>query len=115
MPERSSHLLLRDILDAITAIQRYTDGMNFEQFSADSKTRDAVLRNIQVIGEAAKRVPQALKDKLPEVQWQRIVRSRHIVVHDYFGVDYEIIWRIVEAHLPPLFDAISKILSEYEE
>jgi uncharacterized protein with HEPN domain len=114
MPERSSPLLLQDILDAIGAIREYTKDMSFEDFLADRRTRDAVLHNIQGIGEAAKRVPQDVKDTYPEVEWiewMRIIRSRHILVHDDFGVDYEIVWRIVDVHLHPLEAAITIILA----
>lgn len=112
MPERSSLLLLEDMLDAIASIRNYTEGMSYVEFLADKKTQDAVLRNLHVLGEAAKRVSQAIKETHPEVEWQRIIRSRHILVHDYFSVDYEIVWRIVEVHLQPLHDALLKITEE---
>ncbi len=112
MAERSSNLLLFDILESIHNIREYTTGMNFEQFIGDKKTLDAVLRNIQIIGEAAKRVPQDVKAAHPEIEWMRIIRSRHILVHDYFGVDYEIVWRIIEVHLLPLETAISAMVRE---
>ena len=70
------------------------------------------MRNIQIIGEAAKRVPQDVKAAHPEIEWMRIIRSQHILVHDYFGVDYEIVWRIIEVHLPPLETAISAMVRE---
>lgn len=96
MSERVPRLLLADILDSVEAILSYTNQMSYEEFLADRKTKDAVARNIAVIGEAAKRIPDVVKTKYPLVEWQRIIRSRHIVVHEYAGVDYEIIWRILK-------------------
>lgn len=111
MSERQSSILLSDMLDSISAILEYTNGMNFESFLGDRKTRDAVVRNLQVLGEAANRVPKMSRHEYAEIEWMRIIRSRHILVHDYAGIDYEIVWRIIEVHLPPLKDALEDILN----
>jgi len=114
MSERQPSILLSDMLDSIDAILEYTNGMDFEVFLGDRKTRDAVVRNLQVLGEAANRVPKISRDVYPEIEWMRIIRSRHILVHDYAGIDYEIVWRIIEVHLPPLKDALRDILNHSE-
>lgn len=101
MSERDPRILVSDMLEAIERIRAYTEGMSFDQFRQDKKTSDAVLRNFQVLGEAANHVPEGVRLMAPDVEWERIVRSRHIV-HRYFGVDFEIVWRIVDVHLPPL-------------
>jgi uncharacterized protein with HEPN domain len=101
MSERQPQVLIGDMREAVERIRAYTEGMDFEQFLRDRKTGDAVLRNLQVLGEAASRVPHHVREAAPEIEWQRIIRSRHIVVHAYFGVDLEIVWRIVQVHLPP--------------
>jgi uncharacterized protein with HEPN domain len=111
MSERIPRLLLEDMLDSVTHIYKYTEGFNFDDFIADRKTRDAVIRNLQVLGEAANRVPKAIRELYPEIEWMRIIRSRHILVHDYAGIDYEIVWRIVEIHLRPLQETLNVILS----
>ena len=111
MSEREPRLLLHDMLEAIERIQSYTIGMNYEQFVRDHKTVDAVLRNLSVLGEAAKRVPETLRNQAPEIDWERIIRSLHIVVHNYFGVDEQIVWRIIEIHLPPLRKALLGLLA----
>lgn len=110
MSERPPHVLVADMLEAVGRVLVYTAGMTYAQFCADPKTIDAVLRNLQVLGEAANRVPEAVRAQAPEVEWTRIIRSRHVVVHEYFGVDREIVWRIVEAHLPPLRTALAALL-----
>ncbi|WP_353722798.1 DUF86 domain-containing protein [Dyadobacter sp. 676] len=102
MSDRPSGILLSDMLDSISAILDYSAGMSFHAFMEDRKTRDAVIRNLQVLGEAANRVPKRVREQHPEIEWMRIIRSRHILVHNYAGVDYEIVWRIIEVHLPPL-------------
>lgn len=111
MSKRSAEYLLNDMLDAIEAIHSFTAGYSFEEFVTDRKTHDAVFRNVQVLGEAANRVPSDFRDSHPQVEWMRIIRSRHILVHDYFGIDHEIIWRIITTHLPPLKLALSDILT----
>ena len=112
MSKRSSNYLLNDMLDAIRAIGEFTDGYTYEMFLEDRKTHDAVVRNIQVLGEAANRIPVDYRDQHPEIEWMKIIRSRHILVHDYFGIDYEIIWRIITFHLPPLHEAVQTILTK---
>ncbi|WP_026631945.1 HepT-like ribonuclease domain-containing protein [Dyadobacter alkalitolerans] len=106
MSERAPSILF---LDSVETVLEYTLGMSFDDFLADRKTRDAVIRNIQVLGEAANRVPKDIREQYPEIEWMRIIRSRHILVHDYAGIDYEIVWRIIEIHLPPLKDVLLKM------
>ena len=109
MSERAVHILVADMLEAVERIRTYTEGITFDEFLQDHKTSDAVLRNLQVLGEAASRVPEAVRMLAPEIEWKRIIRSRHIVVHDYFGIDYEIVWRIVQVHLPPLRNSLTRL------
>lgn len=103
-------MLVIDILACIDRIQEYTSGMSFDDFNSDSKTRDAVLRNIMVIGEAANRMPNDFRAQNPEIEWNKIIRSRNIVSHDYDDVDYDIIWKIVTVHLPANQKSLELIL-----
>ena len=109
MSKRESGLLLEDILDSITKIKAYTAGYSFEEFINDTKTSDAVIRNFEIIGEAANRLPDEIKDKYTHVDCFRIRGFRNRIVHDYMGVDYTIVWQIVENDLDSLHDEISKI------
>ncbi|QRR02949.1 HepT-like ribonuclease domain-containing protein [Dyadobacter sandarakinus] len=115
MSERSPSILLADMLDSVNTIFEFTSDLDYEGFLKDRKTRDAVIRNLQVLGEAANRVPKSDREKYPTIEWMRIIRSRHILVHDYAGIDYEIVWRIVEVHLRPLQAALSQILNQQDE
>jgi len=99
------------MMDAIIAIERYTDGYDFEQFVTDAKTGDAVARNLMILGEAANRIPIDYREQHPDVEWTRIIRSRHVIVHDYFDLDHEIIWRIITVHLPELKQTLNSLLS----
>lgn len=111
MSERIPSILFADMLDCVDTVFEYTAGMDFDKFLNDRKTRDAVIRNIQVLGEAANRVPKEVREQYPDIEWMRIIRSRHILVHDYAGIDFEIVWRIVEVHLYPLREALIKIVA----
>lgn len=86
MSERDPGILIADMLEAAERIREYTEGLSFDQFRNDTKTSDAVLRNLQVLGEAANHVPERIRSMAPDIEWGRIIRSRHIVVHHYFGV-----------------------------
>lgn len=102
MSNRSPELLIEDILDSAKKIQRYTAGMGFEQFVADDKTVDAVVRNFEIIGEATNRLPDDFKAQRSNIDWDRIRGFRNRIVHDYFGIDYSIVWNIIEKYLPAL-------------
>jgi uncharacterized protein with HEPN domain len=110
MSKRSVSYLLADMLDAIQATSEFTEDIDYQSFLADRKTRDAVVRNVQILGEAANRVPAIYRDQHPDVEWIKIIRSRHILVHDYFGVDYEIIWQIITVHLPILKPILERLI-----
>ncbi|HET6256532.1 MAG TPA: DUF86 domain-containing protein [Puia sp.] len=111
MSKRSSQLLLEDIVECAKKILSYTEGLSFEQFVADSKTADAVIRNFEVIGEAANRLPEELKDQYPQIDWHRIRGFRNRIIHDYMGIDYKIVWQVKENFLPDLIRKITDILS----
>lgn len=109
MSDRSPKLLVEDILESAKKIQRYTDGLSFEQFTLDEKTVDAVARNFEIIGEAANRLPEEFKAQHPNIEWNRIRGFRNRIVHDYFGIDYEIVWKIKENYLPELEAELEKL------
>ena len=110
MSKRSTKLLLEDILDSARKVLLYTDGMNYDNFIQDSKTVDAVTRNFEIIGEAANKIPEEFKDNNPSIDWHRIRGFRNRLVHDYFGIDYSIIWNIKETILEKLISDISVLL-----
>jgi len=102
MSNRPIHLLIDDMLDAIGRIEQYTQDMFYETFSNDQKTIDAVVRNLEIIGEAANRLPDEFKEKQSDVEWYKVVGLRHRIVHEYFGIDVQIIWQILQNDLPVL-------------
>ena len=108
---RDHKLYLQDILDACGKIRAYTIGLDFESFNSDSKTLDAVLRNLEILSEAAKNLPQEVRNLNPHIDWKRIAGLRIILAHTYFGVDAGIIWDIIQNELPRLRSGIEKVLS----
>eukprot|EP01041_Mallomonas_annulata_P032472 gene32472-54957_t len=90
--QKSTDLLIDDILDSGHKILDYTYGLTLEQFSVDSKTVDAVIRNFEIIGEAANRLSEDFKETHSEIDWHKIRGFRNRIVHDYFGIDYSIVW-----------------------
>lgn len=102
MSRRSVRLLLDDMLEATERIERYVAGMDQPAFLADEKTSDAVVRNLEILGEAAAHVPDDFRASTSELEWPRIVGLRNRVVHGYFAVDLELVWRIVVSDLPAL-------------
>ena len=102
MPERDAAILLEDIRAAMARINRYTIGLDRETFLADEKTVDAVVRNLEIIGEAARRLPDQFKQAHLEIPWPQIAGLRNRIVHDYFGLDLHLIWHILHADLKDL-------------
>ena len=106
---------LRDIIDAVEKIEKFTEGMDSERFYADDKTAYAVIRALEIIGEATKKVPQNIKERYPQVAWREMAGIRDKLIHDYFGVNLEVIWKTVQEDLPTLKPRILQILQENAE
>jgi uncharacterized protein with HEPN domain len=102
MSKRDWTLFLQDMLESIGNIAQYTSGMSFQDFLKDTRTRDAVVRNLEVLGEAARRIPDDIRERYPEIPWAQIVGLRNRLIHGYFLVDYGIVWEIVQDELPQL-------------
>lgn len=95
MSKRDWKILFEDMVESIEKIEHYTDGISFDDFAVNSMVIDAVIRNIEVIGEASKNIPEAVKERYPYIPWQKLGGIRNRIVHEYFGVDISIIWFIV--------------------
>lgn len=110
--ERNYQMLLADIQTAMIRIAEYIEGYNFDHFKKDYKTVDAVIRNFEIIGEAPKNLDEKIKENYPDVPWQEMYYLRNSVSHEYFGVDYEIIWDVATNYLPGNKVQIDQIISE---
>ena len=106
---KDDRLYLLHIRDAITAIVDYTRGGR-EAFLSDPKTQDAVLRKLEVVGEAVKHLSSSSKDRAPEVPWRAISGLRDKLIHEYFGVNLSLVWEVVERDLPPLRAKVESLL-----
>lgn len=112
MSERSARAFLQDMFEAIQRILTYVDGLDYEAFRNDYKTQDAVLRNLEVLGEAAKRIPTEIVEQHPELPWQAMARTRDRLIHHYFGVNLDIVWSIVELELPDVVAKLEEIINQ---
>jgi uncharacterized protein with HEPN domain len=107
---RDWRLYADDIVESCGKIRRYVSGMTFEEFVADDRTRDAVIRNIEVIGEAAKNLPDEVIARAPEVEWRKVRGMRDVVAHGYFGLDLKVVWSIATTKVEELESTVRKIL-----
>ncbi len=103
---------LNDILENIADIREFTSGLTRESFSVDKKTMKAVVRSLEVIGEAANKLPEHVRNRYPQISWQEIIGMRNRLIHEYFGIDLDIVWQTIEEDLKPLEDAVKKIMAE---
>lgn len=109
---RDYRVYLEDILEASGKIYSYTAGLSYEGFRESSMVVDAVIRNLEVIGEAIKQLPEPLREQYPDIPWKRIAGLRDILIHAYFGIDFEVIWDVITTKLPTLQERVQQILSQ---
>lgn len=112
MTTRDWKMRIQDILVCIGKIQQYTEGMSFEEFKGNDKTIDAVIRNFEIIGEAASHIPERVQEKYPDLGWLEMRGMRNIMIHEYFGVSLPILWHTVVHDLGPLAVSLKRILED---
>lgn len=113
MKEYKPYLL--DVLDCIAKIKRYIHDHDFETFCSDDRTADAVIRNVEVIGEAIKQVPEIVRKKYPDIPWRQIAGMRDKLIHDYLGVDLEYVWNVADKRIDGLAKEIKAIIDREKE
>lgn len=101
---------LNDIIAAIAEVEEFTSGMNYDDFAADKKTINAVIRSLEVLGEATKHVPAAVRRKHPDIPWKNMAAMRDVLIHNYMGVDLMTVWKVVQDRLPELKPLVEKLL-----
>lgn len=109
MKKRTYQDYIGDIVDSITDIENFTKGLDFKAFREDKKTVNAVVRSIEIIGEATKNIPRTLRDKHPAIPWGKMAGMRNRLIHEYFGIDTEILWKTVKEDIPGLKKEIKKL------
>lgn len=115
MPPRDWTFRIGDVMDAIVSVQHYVFGMSLEDFVADRKTVDAVIRNFIIIGEAVSHIPEEICQANPGVPWSDMRSMRNFVVHEYFGVSDKILWDTIQIDLPPILPVLQSLLIKYTE
>jgi len=109
---RDYTIYLKDILAAIQSIEEFIAGMDLDSFQGDDKTTSAVIRKLEIIGEAVKQLPDEIRQKHPEVPWKEMAGMRDRLIHFYFGVDYHLVWKAITERLPQVKQKIEKVLQE---
>ena len=112
MSKRNVKLYIEDVKDAIEKIEKYTKGLGFDDFVKDTKTIDAVARNLSIIGEAVKNFPKEIRVKYPQISWKDITGTRDKVIHAYFTIDEDILWKTIKEDLPLFKRQLIEILKE---
>lgn len=110
MSDRGDLEFLRDIKEAISRINSYTNGIEYKEFQKDTKTQDAVVRNLEIIGEAVKNISKEFKKKYTDMPWKEMAGTRDKVIHFYFGVNYDVVWSISKDELPFVINQVNKAI-----
>lgn len=112
MSERSDRDCLRDIQEAVRRIEAYISGMSYKTFGGDTKTQDAVTRNLEVIGEATKNLSAELRAQYSDIPWRSMAGVRDRLIHHYFGINLDVVWHMITAELPQVALQIAKIIGD---
>jgi uncharacterized protein with HEPN domain len=112
--KRSLRDYIVDILTSFQEVEDFTGGMEFGTFVGDKKTVNAVIRSMEVMGEAARKIPTEVREKYPEIPWKRMSGMRDKLIHEYSGIDLEIVWNVVKTELPPIKPLFQQILHDME-
>lgn len=113
--KRDYVLFIEDIVKMIEKIERYTQGKSFEDFSKDEMAIDAIIRNFEIIGEAASNIPKEIQEKYPYVEWKEMIGFRNVIIHNYFGINLKTVWNTVKNNIPLLKEHIIKMKEDYEQ
>lgn len=111
---RECSLYLKDILEAMAAIEKFVAGMEFEDFKNDDKTSSAVIRKFEIIGEAIKHIPEEIRNKYPQIRWKQMAGMRDRLIHFYFGVKYDLVWHTIKDVIPKVKPIVQGILKDIE-
>jgi len=109
---RNHQIYLKDILSAINSIEKFVEGMSFEDLKNDDKTSSAVIRKLEIIGEATKNISKDIQNKNPQIPWKEMAGMRDKLIHFYFGVDHNLVWNTIKKRIPKIKPFIENILKE---